>query len=76
MITGPPRATVAGTPSITARTTSPGFDNWYPQSYWTVAKGCVPSQFNTYFVTSTPDPETWSDSDIWSAAGLTTIVEH
>ena len=37
---------------------------------------CMPSQFNTYFVTGTPDPEPWWDSDIWSACALTSVVEH
>lgn len=46
-------------------------------SNWADMKNCFPSQFSSYYVTGTPDPETWYDSDIWATSpGLTTIVEH
>lgn len=46
-------------------------------SNWADMKRCFPAQFTSYYVTGTPDPETWYDSDIWSTApGMTTIFEH
>jgi hypothetical protein len=47
-----------------------------PLSGWAHMKACSPSQFAVYYVTGTPDPETWYNSDIWADSRLTVIHEN
>jgi CUB domain len=41
---------------------------------WTRARQCNPDQFRSYFVSGTPDPEMFVNSDVWQS--WTAIYEH